>query len=137
LNLNRSNGPRAAVDPSNLINERVNYDHITNVSLGSTPEGFQITITTDRLQAKFLVIEEWRAQNVVDFVAREIDLFDLYGARRGRLDRIQGTKPQRLNAPTGPSGSLPLHTGCVGARGRFGKPLVRLSISRCRAMQKL
>ena len=45
---------------------RVNYAQIADVDLGSTPEGFQITITTDRLQVKFFVAEEWRAQNAVD-----------------------------------------------------------------------
>jgi hypothetical protein len=64
-------------DPSNLINERVNYDQITDVSLGRTPEGFQITITSDRLQTKFLVVEEWRAQNAVDSLrARLISSID-------------------------------------------------------------
>jgi hypothetical protein len=44
----------------------VHYAQIADVDLESTPEGFQITITTDRLHVKFFVTEEWRAQNAVD-----------------------------------------------------------------------
>ena len=44
----------------------MNYAHIADVDLGATPEGFQITITTGRLQVKFFVAEEWRAQNAAD-----------------------------------------------------------------------
>ena len=54
------------MDSSHLTNERVNYDQITNIGSGSTPEGFQISIMTERLLVKFLVVEEWRAQNAVD-----------------------------------------------------------------------
>jgi hypothetical protein len=57
---------RGPVESSNLINERVHYAQIADVDLESTPEGFQITITTDQLQVKFFVAEEWRAQNAVD-----------------------------------------------------------------------
>ena len=65
------------VDSSNLIDERVNYDDVTNVDLGSTPQGLQISITTERLQVKFLVVEEWRAQNAVDSLrARLISSID-------------------------------------------------------------
>jgi hypothetical protein len=57
---------RGPAESSNLINERVHYAQIADVDLESTPEGFQITITTDQLQVKFFVAEEWRAQNAVD-----------------------------------------------------------------------
>jgi hypothetical protein len=46
---------RGPAESSNLINERVNYAQIADVDLESTPEGFQITITTDQLQVKFFV----------------------------------------------------------------------------------
>jgi hypothetical protein len=59
----KAGGP---VDSSNLVNERVNYDEVTRVDLGSTPQGFQISVATDRLQVKFSVQEEWRAQDAVD-----------------------------------------------------------------------
>jgi hypothetical protein len=55
-----------SVDSSNLVNERVNYDEVTSVDLASTPQGFQISAFTDRLQVKFFVQEEWRAQDAVD-----------------------------------------------------------------------
>jgi hypothetical protein len=54
------------LDFPHLNNERVNYDKFTDIDLGSTPKGFQISIMTDRLLVKFLVVEEWRAQNAVD-----------------------------------------------------------------------
>jgi hypothetical protein len=70
----RSGGP---VDSSNLIDERVNYDDITNIDIGSTPQGLQISITTERLQVKFLIVEEWRAQNAADSLrARLISSID-------------------------------------------------------------
>lgn len=70
----KAGGP---VDSSNLVNQRVNYDDITNVDLGSTPQGHQITITTDRLQVKFLMVEDWRAQNALDSLgARLISSID-------------------------------------------------------------
>jgi hypothetical protein len=59
----KAGGP---VDSSNLVNERVNYDEVTSVDLGSTPQGFQISVATDQLQVKFSVQEEWRAQDAVD-----------------------------------------------------------------------
>jgi hypothetical protein len=64
------------------------------------------------------------------FVAREIDLFDRYGARRGRLDRIQ------------PSGSLPLQAGRVGAP-HAGGSVNRMSgcryrgAGRCRSFERV
>ncbi|MGA8658275.1 MAG: hypothetical protein WB586_19205 [Chthoniobacterales bacterium] len=70
----KAGGP---VDSSNLVNQRVNYDDITNVDLASTPQGHQITITTDRIQVKFLMVEEWRAQDAVDSLgARLISSID-------------------------------------------------------------
>jgi hypothetical protein len=57
---------RGPAEASNMINERVHYAQIADVDLESTPKGFQITITTDQLQVKFFVAEEWRAQNAVD-----------------------------------------------------------------------
>jgi hypothetical protein len=59
----KTGGP---VDSSNLVNERVNYDEVTSVDLGSTPQGFQICASTDRLQVRFLVQEDWRARDAVD-----------------------------------------------------------------------
>ena len=53
-------------DLSNLINERVNYDEITSVDLASAAEGFQISVLTDRIQVKFFVHEDWRAQDAVN-----------------------------------------------------------------------
>jgi hypothetical protein len=53
-------------DLSNLINERVNYDEITSVDLASAPQGFHISVLTDRIQVKFFVHEDWRAQDAVD-----------------------------------------------------------------------
>jgi hypothetical protein len=54
------------VDSSNLVNERVNYDEITSVDLASAPQGFQISVLTDRIKVKFFVHEDWRAQDAVD-----------------------------------------------------------------------
>jgi hypothetical protein len=66
---------------------RVNYAQIADVDLGSTPEGFQITITTDRLQVKFFVAEEWRAQNAVDSLRdlfyRKRSAWGLFGSNTG------------------------------------------------------
>jgi hypothetical protein len=59
----KAGGP---VESSNLINERVNYDEITSVDLGSTPQGFEIIASTDRLQVKFFVQEDWRARDALD-----------------------------------------------------------------------
>jgi hypothetical protein len=59
----KAGGP---VDSSNLIDERVNYDEVTGVDLASTPQGFQVTVSTARLQVKFFVQEDWRAQDAVD-----------------------------------------------------------------------
>jgi hypothetical protein len=59
----RAGGP---VDSSNLITERVNYDEVTSADLGSTPQGFQISVSTDRLEVKFFVQEHWRAQDALD-----------------------------------------------------------------------
>jgi hypothetical protein len=54
------------VDSSNLITERVNYDEVTSVDLSSTPQGFQISVSTDRLEVRFFVQEDWRAQDALD-----------------------------------------------------------------------
>jgi hypothetical protein len=51
------------------------------------------------------------------FVAWEIDLFNRYRARGSRFDRIQGTKPQRLNASPEPFGSLPFQRFCLAVHG--------------------
>src|SRR5437868_12923064 len=59
----KAGGP---ADHSNLVNERVNYDEVTSVDLYSTPQGFQISVLTDRLQVKFFAQEDWRAQDAVD-----------------------------------------------------------------------
>ena len=59
----KTGGP---VDSSNLVNERVNYDEIALVDLVDVPEGFQISVSTDRLQVKFFVQEDWRARDAVD-----------------------------------------------------------------------
>jgi hypothetical protein len=59
----KAGGP---VDSSNLVNERVNYDEVTSVDLASTPQGFQIRVLTDRIEVKFFVHEDWRAQDAVD-----------------------------------------------------------------------
>ena len=52
----KAGGP---VDSSNLITERVNYDEVTSVELDSTPKGFQISVSTDRLEVRFFVQEDW------------------------------------------------------------------------------
>ena len=54
------------MDSSNLITERVNYDEVTSVDLSSTPQGFQISVSTDRLEVRFFVQEDWRAQDALD-----------------------------------------------------------------------
>jgi hypothetical protein len=59
----KAGGP---VDSSNLVNERVNYDEVTSVDLASTPQRFQISVLTDRIEVKFFVHEDWRAQDAVD-----------------------------------------------------------------------
>jgi hypothetical protein len=84
----------APAGSSKLINERVNCAQIADVDLGSTPEGFQITITTDRLQVKFFVAEEMEGSKRCGSLG---DLFYRYGARGGCLDRIQGSKSKRLS----------------------------------------
>src|SRR5205823_14163311 len=45
----KTGGP---VDSSNLVNERVNYDEVISVDLASTPQGFQVSASTDRLEVK-------------------------------------------------------------------------------------
>jgi hypothetical protein len=59
----KAGGP---VDSSNLVNERVNYDEVTRVDLASTHQGFQVSVSTDRLEVKFFVHEDWRAQDAMD-----------------------------------------------------------------------
>ncbi|MGA8476961.1 MAG: hypothetical protein WB696_03280 [Chthoniobacterales bacterium] len=59
----KAGGP---ADSSNLVNERVNYDEVTSVDLARTPQGFQVSASTDRLEVKFFVHEDWRAQDAVD-----------------------------------------------------------------------
>ena len=59
----KAGGP---VDSSNLVNERVNYDEVTRVDLAGTPQGFQVSASTDRIKVKFFVHEDWRAQDAVD-----------------------------------------------------------------------
>jgi hypothetical protein len=59
----KAGGP---VDSSNLVNERVNYDEVISVDLASTPQGFQVSASTDRLEVKLFVHEDWRAQDAVD-----------------------------------------------------------------------
>jgi len=54
------------VDSSNLVNERVNHDEVTSVDLASTPQGFQISASTDRLQVRFFVQEDWEARNAAE-----------------------------------------------------------------------
>jgi hypothetical protein len=54
------------VDSSNLVNERVNYDEVTSIDLAGTPQGFQISVLTDRIELKFFVHEDWRAQDAAD-----------------------------------------------------------------------
>ena len=54
------------MDSSNLVNERVNYDEVISVDLASTPQGFQVSVSTDRLEVKLFVHEDWRAQDAVD-----------------------------------------------------------------------
>jgi hypothetical protein len=53
-------------DLSNLIHERVNYDEIASVDLAGAPQGFHISVLTDRIQVTFFVHEDWRAQDAVD-----------------------------------------------------------------------
>ena len=88
---------RGPAESSNLINERVNYAQIADVDLGSTPEGFQITITTDRLQVKFFVAEEWRAQNAVDSLR---DLFYRIRSAWGLFGSNTGIKVQAVERCT-------------------------------------
>jgi hypothetical protein len=64
----------APAESSNLINERVNCAQIADVDLGSTPEGFQITITTDRLQVKFFVAEEMEGSKRCGFPGRSLHI---------------------------------------------------------------
>jgi hypothetical protein len=59
----KAGGP---VDSSNLVNERVNYNEVISVDFASTPQGFQISVLADRLEVKFLVQEDWRAQDAAD-----------------------------------------------------------------------
>jgi hypothetical protein len=59
----KADGP---VDSSNLVNERVNYDEVTRVDFASTPQGFQVSVSTARLEVRFFVHEDWRAQDAVD-----------------------------------------------------------------------
>jgi hypothetical protein len=59
----KAGGP---VDSSNLVNERVNYDEVISVDLASTPQGFQVSASTDRLEVKLFVHEDWRAKDAVD-----------------------------------------------------------------------
>jgi hypothetical protein len=61
----KAGGP---ADSSNLVNERVNYDEVISVDFASTstPQGFQISVLTDRIEVKFFVHEDWRAQDAVD-----------------------------------------------------------------------
>ena len=54
------------MDSSNLVNERVNYNEVTSVDVDGRPQGFQISVLTDRLEVKFFVQEDWRAQDAVD-----------------------------------------------------------------------
>jgi hypothetical protein len=61
----------------NLVNERVNYDEITSVDLAYAPQGFDISLLTDRIRVKFFVHEDWRAQDAVDSLeAKLISSFD-------------------------------------------------------------
>jgi hypothetical protein len=53
-------------DSSNLVSERVNYDEVTSLDLAGTPQGFQISVSTDQIVVKFFVHEDWRAQDAVD-----------------------------------------------------------------------
>jgi hypothetical protein len=59
----KAGGP---VESSNLVNERVNYDDVISVDFVSTPQGYQISVLTDRIEVKFFVYEDWRAQDAVD-----------------------------------------------------------------------
>jgi hypothetical protein len=52
----KAGGP---ADSSNLVNERVNYDEVISVDFASTPQGFQISVLTDRIEVKFFVHEDW------------------------------------------------------------------------------
>jgi hypothetical protein len=59
----KAGGP---ADLSNLVDERVNYSEVTSVELASAPQGFHISVFTDRIEVKFFVHEDWRAQDAVD-----------------------------------------------------------------------
>jgi hypothetical protein len=59
----KAGGP---ADSSNLVDERVNYSEVTGVELASAPQGFHISVLTDRIEVKFFVHEDWRAQDAVD-----------------------------------------------------------------------
>ena len=48
----------------------------TEESAKSTPQGFQICVSTDRLQVRFFVREDWRAQDAVDELEAKFDLCD-------------------------------------------------------------
>ena len=85
------------MDSSNLVHERVNYDEITSVDVGSAPEGFQVSVSTDRLQVKFSVLEEWRARDAVASLdAKLISSIDTE-ALGGCLARIQEAKLKPLS----------------------------------------
>ena len=58
------------MDSSNLVNERVNHDEVTSVDLASTAQGFQISASTDRLQVRFFVQEDWEARDAMDSLER-------------------------------------------------------------------
>jgi hypothetical protein len=58
----KAGGP---ADASNLVSERVNYDDVTSVDLARTPKGFEISVSTDEIEVKFFVHEDWRAQDAV------------------------------------------------------------------------
>ena len=60
------------MDSSNLVNERVNHDEVTSVDLASTPQGFQISASTDRLQVRFFVQEDWAGSRRDGFVGEAI-----------------------------------------------------------------
>jgi hypothetical protein len=79
----KAGGP---VDSSNLVNERVNYDEVISVDLASTRQGFQISVLTDRIEVKFFVHEDWRAQDAVDSLSNR-------GERYSR-NKVTWTKPK-------------------------------------------
>jgi hypothetical protein len=58
----KAGGP---TDLSNLVTERVNYDEVTSVDLANAEQGFHISVLTDRIEVKFFVHEDWRAQDAV------------------------------------------------------------------------